>query len=601
MTGQTYVPMKLAIEAMRDNGYKNTVYAIAELIDNAVEAGAREIELLCADEEEYTGQRIVRRLKQIAVLDNGSGMPAEVLEIALQFGNGTRLDRKHQTGIGRFGMGLPAASISQCLKVEVWSWQNGPDTALYTYLDVKEIREGQRTTVPTPSRKELPTQWLAAAQNVGHSGTLVVWSVLDRTLWRKASTVIDHSERVIGRIYRKFIHNSKLRIRMVAFTLDAPQKPFIDKLALPNDPGYLIAPSSCPEPFKNKPMFKPFGDDNEVAFTIKFRNEQHQVLLRMSIAQDEARAKDIAGGTPYGKHAAENTGISIVRAGRELDLDKSLVLQSDPRERWWGIELEFPPGLDDLMGLTNNKQAARNLAEILALDIEALAKANNKTIAQMRAELEEDGDPRVPLIDVTSFIRNQLHVMRETIRNQRIDTRRNLSRHSTDKGAQLATEATKERQSQGNRGASDEGELHSPQERQSELRKELADYGIEESEAEELAASTVKNSLKYVFEEAPLEGDAFFTVRPAGGTIVIVINKRHPAYENLVEVLDNSRPDETSAVDRLKKASVGLWLLLAAWARFEDEQEGIARERLQDARTDWGRMARNFLRDAKTI
>jgi hypothetical protein len=63
---------------------------------------------------------------------------------ALQFGNGTRLDPQAQTGMGRFGMGMPSASISQCTRVEVWSWQDGVDSALYTYLDVDKIRSGEQ-------------------------------------------------------------------------------------------------------------------------------------------------------------------------------------------------------------------------------------------------------------------------------------------------------------------------------------------------------------------------------------------------------------------------------------------------------------------------
>ena len=89
--------------------------------------------------------------------------------------------------------------------------------------------------------------------------------------------------------------------------------------------------------------------------------------VRFSYAKEEARQasknKD-AGKLPHGKHAANNIGVSVMRAGRELDLDRSLVIKYDPRERWWGIEVEFPPSLDDLFGVTNNKQSARNFAEL---------------------------------------------------------------------------------------------------------------------------------------------------------------------------------------------------------------------------------------------
>ncbi len=109
------VPTHLAVAAMRDNGYRNTAYAVAELIDNAIQAEATEIELLCSEAEELVQQRIRRRIKQVAVLDNGTGMDDAVLRMALQFGNGTHLGDRN--GIGRFGMGLPSASISQCRRV----------------------------------------------------------------------------------------------------------------------------------------------------------------------------------------------------------------------------------------------------------------------------------------------------------------------------------------------------------------------------------------------------------------------------------------------------------------------------------------------------
>ena len=37
------------------------------------------------------------------------------------------------------------------------------------------------------------------------SGTLVVWSDLDRVEWKQASTTFKHTELLIGRIYRRFL------------------------------------------------------------------------------------------------------------------------------------------------------------------------------------------------------------------------------------------------------------------------------------------------------------------------------------------------------------------------------------------------------------
>ena len=149
------IPLKLAITAMRDSGYKNTAHALAELIDNSVQAGADEIEILCVEKRERLEFHTVQRLWEIAVIDNGSGMDAKTLRAALQFGNGSRLNDR--TGIGRFGMGLPNSSISQAARVEVWSWQNGAGNSIYTYIDLDEIEsqqmwDGPKTTTQINSR-----------------------------------------------------------------------------------------------------------------------------------------------------------------------------------------------------------------------------------------------------------------------------------------------------------------------------------------------------------------------------------------------------------------------------------------------------------------
>lgn len=50
--------------------------------------------------------------------------------------------------------------------------------------------------------------------------------------------------------------------------------------------------------------------------------------------------------------------MSVVRAGRELEMNRTFDIGYDPVERWWGIEVSFSPALDDIFGVTNNKQAA---------------------------------------------------------------------------------------------------------------------------------------------------------------------------------------------------------------------------------------------------
>jgi hypothetical protein len=180
------VPAHLAVQAMRDNGYKNAAYAIAELMDNSIQAGATVVELLCSEQVNLVAQRRRSSIHQIAVLDNGSGMDAEVLKLALQFGNGTHLTPDKQDGMGRFGMGLPSASISQCTRVEVWSWQHGIESALYTYIDLDKIRSQEQRAIPEPMPRRVPDVWQQASSGFGTSGTLVVWSNLDRIMPKRS-------------------------------------------------------------------------------------------------------------------------------------------------------------------------------------------------------------------------------------------------------------------------------------------------------------------------------------------------------------------------------------------------------------------------------
>jgi Histidine kinase-, DNA gyrase B-, and HSP90-like ATPase len=136
------------------------------------------------------------------------------------------------------------------------------------------------------------------------------------------------------------------------------------------------------------------------------------------------------------------------------------------------------------------------------------------------------------------------------------------------------------------------------EERKQVIKETLKEEGITETKAELLAATTVDDGLKYTFVEAPLDTPAFFSVKPRGGAIIVTLNTNHPAYQNLVEILeeDVDKADIDSLRSRLVNSLDGLKLLLMAWARYEDEQpDGKRKDNAQDTRIDWGRVARRFL------
>ena len=134
-------PSSFTIRALRDSRYHNTAYAIAELFDNAIEAGAEQIDLLCMEQVQWVNAQSRARISEIAVLDNGEGMDAKTLTQALRFGGGNRHDSVR--GIGKYGMGLPTSSMSQCKRVDVWTWQDGVGSFLHSSIDADNIEQGR--------------------------------------------------------------------------------------------------------------------------------------------------------------------------------------------------------------------------------------------------------------------------------------------------------------------------------------------------------------------------------------------------------------------------------------------------------------------------
>ncbi|MHC8520855.1 hypothetical protein ACPJHQ_05520 [Rossellomorea sp. H39__3] len=71
------------------------------------------------------------------------------------------------------------------------------------------------------------------------------------------------------------------------------------------------------------------------------------------------------------------------------------------------------------MGVTNNKQTARNFSDILSIISEITdAQRKGKDIDQIQDELQEEGDPRAPLIIVADYIYKQIITMRKLIKEQ---------------------------------------------------------------------------------------------------------------------------------------------------------------------------------------
>ena len=586
------LPPKLAIKAMRDSGYKDTTYAIAELVDNSIQAGEditlqTHVEVICIDKRELLNERKVRQIDRLAVYDNACGMNARTLRLALQFGAGTRLEQEKWTGIGRFGMGLPNASISQCRRVDVWSWQNGE--CYHTYLDIDEIELRGISQVPEPTQKELPEdiRGLIVSPIEAH-GTLVVWSKLDRVKWKRSNTFLRNSENLIGRMYRHFLNDEHAKIRLASYEDVAGNfQKDRDSFARPNDPLYLMENSSAPAPFDEEAAFDEFCEPRIIDVT--YGGKKYEIQIKYSIAKQTTRGIQ-GGNTAIGKHAKDNIGVSVVRAGRELDIDRSFVDQSDTRERWWGVEVMFDPGLDPVFGVTNNKQAATAFGNFT---IEEDAELQDMSPNEYQEQLEQEQDPRRIIYGVAGAINSTLRTIRDQIRNYAAGSRSGSKDNETPVTAaeEAATKVTNERKKNVNTtGRSDKEEQAPEEERVADLTLFGTENGLDEKTAGKQANVLVQQGIKFKFEERALSGAMIFDVISRGGVLIVQLNSKHPVAEKLYELLrQNEDPDSAEALNALR-------LLFMAWARMEDEASGDVHEQLQDHRYKWGKIAREFVR-----
>lgn len=612
----------MTVSAMRDNGYRSTTHALAELIDNSIEANATHIELFGLSQLDVRGERRNIKLKELAVLDNGEGMDLDTLRSSLRYGIGTKRNRK---GIGRFGMGLPNSSMSQARKVEVWSWQSGTTNALYTWLAIDDVESGMEE-IPIPILKQVPAKYLEnSVSGTKESGTLVVWSDLDRVQWARASTVFKHTEYFIGRIYRRFLANFSYRlhhndncnkeigprryITMIPLQEERGAVEVVEKdivIVRPNDPLYLMPETSCPEDFGEGPMFQEL-EGSPVIVKFKHNKQEYAVQIRASYARphvrdplhEEAKWPDNvkgwdSGSTAWGKHANGNRGVSVIRAHREIDLDLSWVSGDDPRERWWTIEVDFPTALDEVFGVMNNKQGAITFQELARLNWKLLALPGEETLGDVRRRLEEDGNPAALLWDLRRQIVNMIKLMRGRVRE---NVKRRHPRHDDEKAKAdaKATAAIKRLIDEGKKGISDEkASSGTIQEHKAEQIRSLVRYLIDEEAARLRVELTKDNKVRWVV--ASLSSPAFFEVDILPGVVQVVLNDNHPVFAHLYELIDIDADDltENEVRERLAKATAAFRILIYSWARYEDESVDKAKRTVQNARIDWGNYAAEF-------
>lgn len=154
------------IETFRAIGYSLET-AVADIIDNSISAGARNVYI----DRIWDGCNTV-----ITIRDDGCGMSSDEIVEAMRPGAQNPLEVRSLDDLGRFGLGMKTASLSQCRKLTVISKKGGYHSAYWSWdLDYVALTHKWELIrwVPEAYKKALDNQ---------NSGTMVLWSDLDRVI-----------------------------------------------------------------------------------------------------------------------------------------------------------------------------------------------------------------------------------------------------------------------------------------------------------------------------------------------------------------------------------------------------------------------------------
>lgn len=158
--------------SLRDLGYEFT-NAVADLVDNSVSAGASQVDITV----HFDGPD-----SWVRVADDGRGMSATAISEAMRLGSGGK--DYLPDDLGKFGLGLKTASLSQARSVTVASRSNAGRRVIdCRQLDLDEVLDTDRWEIVHPAAGDRPSEVVEPLRD--GTGTVVLWHKLDRVLSRR--------------------------------------------------------------------------------------------------------------------------------------------------------------------------------------------------------------------------------------------------------------------------------------------------------------------------------------------------------------------------------------------------------------------------------
>ena len=574
--------------SLRATGFKSAHYALAELIDNSVQSALEDkkskncnVEVIAIDKDQ--------KLSKIIVVDDAGGMSPDVLRISLGVGRGRALEENKANRVGKgktskFGLGLKQASLSQCARFEVYTWQG--KNVFMSYLDNNELDTGKLRYVPEPIKKDIPEELKEIISLKGtDSGTCVIWfDISPKSTWKTSFGLMRNAEMEFGRMYRHLIDDKSVEINLRTFDEISKNsfKETSSKAVRKSDPLFLMK-NCIVEDFKEhqglnkKDKFFDYKETEEFVAP-----NGSKIYVKYSVTNKNFRKAAIGSKNQLNTFLGKHDGVSVIRNGRELEIEKSFNTK-DTRERFVGVEISFDATLDDLMGVDGKKQTAANFYK---RDVEILAGDEGKSEIEYLKDIEENlsGDEAI-LVHISNSISEQISTLTNQVRDIRKNEKKGLD---PDSGEATGTKAIdgRDKKTQSDKDFKDISDA----EKLEWVKKKLEEGG--EENVDEVAGDIVGKKLRFHFTDVNLPPQFLFDIELNAGIYNIKLNKKHPAFLNFFKLLS----DQEDVNNDEPSSEKGLKLLLESWARLEDEAPENLKIQLQDIRLEWGKLARLFFK-----
>lgn len=315
------------MNSMRAMGY-SFESAVADIIDNSISANAKRIKLIFPIDPLNC---------YVAICDDGFGMTKDELFDAMKYGSESKREGRSESDLGRFGLGLKAASLSQCRKLTVVSKKNNALSAYSWNLDVIEENKDWLMVDMESSISEIKE--ITFLDNLS-SGTIVLWEDFDLLhkssngrVYAELSKLKESTANYLSLIFHRFLNKKgadKLKISVNNFELEGLD-PFLENHNKTNIRRLIQIPVEDSTGIERmvtvQPYVLPFqkdlsADDKKLSGGIEnYRSNQGYYIYR--------NERLIIWGNWFGRHRDELTKHARVR----VDIPNTL-------DDIWGIDIK---------------------------------------------------------------------------------------------------------------------------------------------------------------------------------------------------------------------------------------------------------------------